>query len=175
MDTTLRKATEPDFLLISNLVPYYVYDMSGDMGWSPNSEGRYGGCDNLAEYWEKPDHDPYIIMVDGMVGGFALVRPYPADPARTEIGEFFVLRKYQGHGVGAASAFWLFDAYAGKWLVRVLDANARARRFWEKVIAAYTHGRFTKTAEQYHSPYSGTWAMQFYQFETTPDHRGRRL
>jgi len=166
MDTVLRKATDDDFPLIKSLVPYYIYDMSGDMGWGPNAEGRYDGCDELRDYWHKPDHHPYVITVGGRIGGFAMVRPYPGDLERTEIGEFFVLRKFQGRRVGRASAFWLFDSHPGRWLVRVLDRNAGACRFWKKTIAAYTDGRFTQTAEQYLCPHSGTWPMQFYRFES---------
>ena len=168
-DTNLRKATDTDFPLVRNLVPYYIYEMSGEMGWNPNAEGRYDGCDDLSDYWQKPDYCPYIITADGSIAGFALVRPYPAEPGRTEIGEFFVLRKYQQRGVGAASAAWLFDAHPGLWLVRVLDANTRACRFWEKVIADYTQGRFTRTSEQHHCPHSGTWPMHFFRFESRRD------
>lgn len=164
----LRKATLADLPLVRNLVPYYIYEMSGYTGWNANAEGRYDGCDDLPDYWHKADHHPYIIAVEGAVGGFALVRPYSAEPGRMEVGEFFVLRKYQGSGVGASSACWLFDAHPGQWLVRVLDANMGARTFWEKVIDRYTEARLTKTAEQYHCPHSGTWPMQFYRFESRP-------
>jgi predicted acetyltransferase len=166
MDTTLRKATDDDRRLIKNLVPYYIYDMSGPMGWDPNAEGLYDGCDELPEYWKKPDHHPYVITVDGRIGGFAMVRPYPGELERTEIGELFVLRKFQGHGVGTVSAFKLFDAHPGQWLVRVLNGNTGARGFWQKVIEAYTDGRFTHSAEQYLCQHSGVWPMQFYRFES---------
>ncbi len=93
MITSLRKVTDRDFPVINNLVPYYVYEMSGEMGWDPNTEGCYGGCDDLRDYWEKPDYCAYVI-------------------------------------------------------------------------AEYTNGDFTQTAEQYVCPYSGTWDMQFYRFAT---------
>ncbi len=164
METVLRKATKEGFSLIKNLVPYYIYDMSGSMGWDPNEEGRYDGCDDLEEYWHKPDHHPYLIYVDGKIGGFTLIRPYPNEPDRMEIGEFFVLRKFQNRGVGKAAAFQLFDLYPGQWLVRVLDRNTGACCFWRKVIAGYTDGHFTQTSEEYRCPYSGTWPMQSYRF-----------
>ena len=61
----LARATDSDFAVVKNLVPYYIYDMSEFMGWEPNAEGRYDGCDDLRHYWEKPDHHPYLIRVDG--------------------------------------------------------------------------------------------------------------
>lgn len=164
-DIQLTRATNNDFQVIKNLVPYYIYDMSEYMGWDCDPEGRWGGCDELPDYWQKPDHHPYIIMVDQSTAGFALIRRYPEEAERYEIGEFFVARKFKGRGIGKSSAFWIFDLYPGKWLVRVLDANTGAVGFWGKVIRERTNGDFTQTAEQYMSPYSGTWQMQFYRFE----------
>lgn len=166
MEIVLRNATEEDFKVIENLVAYYIYDMSEYMGWDPNAEGRYGGCDDLRDYWDKPDHHPYVITVDGKISGFAMVRPFPDEKDRTEIGEFFVLRKYKGRGVGITSAVWLFDAHPGPWLIRVLEDNTGACKFWEKVIKAYTKGHFSQTTEQYVCPHSGKWTMKFYRFES---------
>ena len=94
MNTVVRRARDEDLPVIKNLVPYYVYDISGHMRWRPDAEGHYGGCDDLPEYCEKPDHHPYLITVDKEMAGFAMVRPYAGDPERTEIGEFFVLRVF---------------------------------------------------------------------------------
>ena len=166
LKVSVVRATQDDLTFVKNLVPYYVYDMSEYMGWDPNDEGRYDGCDDLPDYWRKPDHHPYLIQADGKVTGFALVRPYRGEPARNEIGEFFVLRKYRGHGVGRSSAYWLFDTHPGKWLVRVLESNAAALGFWQKVINDYVDGTVVPTAEVYACPVSGTWPMLFYRFES---------
>jgi len=164
MNTILRKATDDDYALIKNLVRYYIYDMSEYMKWDCNREGRWDGCEELSDYWEKADHYPYLIRVDASVAGFALIRPFPNEPDRTEIGEFFVARKFKGQGIGKESAFQLFDAYPGKWLVRVLENNSGAVQFWEKVIREYTLRSFNSSAEQYTDPHSGSWAMKFYRF-----------
>ncbi len=121
---------------------------------------------NSPRYWDQPDHHPHLIRVDGTVAGFALVRPCPDEPGRFEIGEFFVARKFKGCGVGRDCAFRLFGAFPGKWLVRVLNDNTGARRFWEKVVREYSGGNFEQTEEQYTCPRSGTWLMQFYRFES---------
>ncbi len=138
--------------------------MSEYMGWDCNQQGRYDGVDDLADYWEKPGYCPYLIRVDGRIGGFAMVRPYPGEPARTEIGEFFILRKFHGQGIGRQCAFWLFDAHVGDWLIRVLDGNTGARAFWQRVIDQYTVGAFERTSQVYECPRFGRWPMQFYRF-----------
>ena len=164
--TAVQAATESDFDFIKNLVPYYIYDMSEYMGWDPNREGRYDGCDELPDYWNKPDHRPYLITVDDTIAGFAMVRPCPDEPMRSEIGEFFILRKFRNHGIGRKSAYSIFDLHPVKWLVRVLDDNAGALRFWRTVIHGYTDGHVVRTAETYESPEAGTWPMQFFRFES---------
>lgn len=166
MNINVSPASDNEQTLVKNLVPFYVYDMSEYMGWDCNSEGRWDGCDELPEYWEQTDYFPYLIRVDSKLAGFALVRPYPKDPERFEIGEFFVARKFKGLGVGRTSAFQLFEKHPGKWIVRVLDGNHGARVFWAKVIKEFTSGEFIQTSDQYDDPYSGVWNMQFYQFRS---------
>ncbi|MBT4497034.1 MAG: GNAT family N-acetyltransferase [Gemmatimonadetes bacterium] len=166
MHPELTRASETDFPFIKNLVPYYIYDMSEYMDWDCNPEGRYDGCDELPEYWEKSEHHPYLIRMDGKTAGFAMIRPYPMEPERIEVGEFFILRKYKRRGIGKRNAFQLFNTYSGKWLVRVLDQNTGARLFWDRIITEYTKGIFEQTPEVYECPHSGTWPMQFYRFES---------
>ena len=108
----------------------------------------------------------YVIRVDDEVAGFVLVRPYPGEPKRMEIGDFFVARKFKGRGVGKVSAFQAFDAHPGKWTIRVLDENRGARVFWGKILEEYTQGSCALTAEKFSDPHSGTWDMQFYRFDS---------
>ena len=164
----LRKATAPDLAIVRNLVPYYVYDMSESMGWDCNGEGRYDGCDDLPDYWSKPGHHAHVITVQGRVAGFAMARPCPCEPDRMEVGEFFVLRRFRGRGVGALSAKQLFGAFPGKWLIRVLDGNKPALAFWERVIARHAVGDVRRTSETYECPHSGRWPMQFFRFACSP-------
>ena len=95
-----------------------------------------------------------------------MIRPYPDELERTEIGEFFVARKFKRQGIGRESAFHLFDAYPGKWLIRVLEENSGACEFWEKVIREYTLGSFDLRSEEYTDALSGSWSMKFFRFES---------
>ena len=166
MNIQLTRAPASELPLVRNLVPYYVYDQSEHMGWNCNAEWRWDGCDELPDYWKEPDHHPYVIRVNDDIAGFAFVRPFPGEPERREMGDFFVARKFKGRGVGKVSAFQAFDAHPGKWIIRVLDGNRGARSFWAKVVDEYTQGDFVLTAEKFSDPHSGTWDMQFYRFDS---------
>jgi len=163
-EARIEAATPADFPTVKNLVPYYIYDLSEHLGWSCNAEGRYDGCDDLPDYWEKEDHHPFLIRAGNEIAGFAMVRPYPDEPDRMEIGEFFVLRKFKRRGIGREAAYRLFDRFQGEWLVRVLDENTGALCFWEAVIDEYTQDDHQRCSETYECPHSGTWPMQFFRF-----------
>jgi len=166
MNIKIINAIPEDFTVVKNLVAYYIYDMSEFMGWNCNTTGQWNGCGDLPDYWEKPNHHPYLIKVNENIAGFAMVRRFPNETQRFEIGEFFVIRKFKGQGVGKFAAFWLFNAFSGLWIVRVLDENSRARGFCRNVISEYTDGNFKKTSETYVCPYSGSWPMQYYRFNS---------
>jgi predicted acetyltransferase len=167
MNIQLLKASDSDFTVIRNLVPYYVYDISEYTRWDCDTDGRWDGCTELPDYWEKPGHHPYLIRVEDSIAGFALVRPFPDESQTNEIGDFFVARKYKGLGIGRVSAFRTLDNHPGKWVIRVLEENHGALLFWNNVISEYTRGIFTRDLDQYDDPYSGSWMMHFYRFDST--------
>jgi predicted acetyltransferase len=102
--------------------------------------------------------------LDEKIVGFALLRPFPYENDRNEIGEFFIAKKFTRKGIGTQVAIHLFDTYPGKWLIRVLKGNNNANSFWGKVIDKYTNGQFIVSEEEYHDPYSGDWNMTYYRF-----------
>jgi predicted acetyltransferase len=178
MQIDLLQATEDDLPIVRNLVSYYVYEISGPMGWECNAEGVFGGCDDLAEYWrtnhpETPPEDqwpepkwrgyPFVIRVDHLTAGFVLVKQYGerAEPSY-DMSEFFVLRQYQRQGVGQAAACEAFDQFRGLWEVRQLLQNTPAVAFWRKVIGAYTGGRFSEVKKE--EPHYGI-EMNFMRFD----------
>ncbi len=164
--TEVRIAPPEQKPFLLNLIPYYIYDMSEYMGWDPNRKGQFGGCDEFIQSWGKPGQVPYFIYEKDKVAGFAGVHPCPDEPERSEIQEFFILRRHKRQGVGTSAACLLFDRHPGPWLVRVMDENEGACRFWSRVIDDYTGGTFQQTSQQYVSEHSGTWPMQYYRFES---------
>jgi predicted acetyltransferase len=97
----------------------------------------------LSTYWSEPDRHPFLIRSDGRLAGFALIKrgsEVGGDPGAMDVVEFFVLRGCRRQGVGRAAAFEIFDRFPGRWLVRVLESNASALRFWESAITNYARG-----------------------------------
>ncbi len=91
---------------------------------------------------------PFVVRVDGRLAGFALIRQLDRKtPPTFEVGEFFVLRKYRGRGVGKSVACALFDRFRGNWEVRELLENRPAQKFWKAVIGAYAGGEYTEKVE----------------------------
>ncbi len=153
----IKIAGKVEFKIIKNLIPYYIYDMSEEMDWDCSEDGCWDGSEDLPKYWEKDSHQPYLIKLDEKIAGFALIRPFPYENDRIEIGEFFIIKKFTRKGIGTQVAKYLFDTYRGKWLIRVLKDNASASSFWNKIIDEYTKGQYTVTEEEYRDPFSGNW------------------
>lgn len=133
----LEVATKVQRSLIENLFTYYVYDMSEFMAWNPDEMGQYSFNSTILDaYWQQGDHTPYLIMVDGNVAGFALVRRYPTAAHVWDMGQFFVLRKYKGQGVGKCVLEKIVKAHPGQWQIRVLKENMGAQLFWQSAVRA---------------------------------------
>lgn len=151
---------------VENLFQYYLYDMSEYMGWPPDKDGTYKidkSLTNLAEYWSKPEHYPYLIMVDNEVAGFSLIRRYPGSTDTFDIGQFFVLRKFKGAGVGRSAFNMTVAMQPGKWVTRVLAGNQGAYTFWEKVISEVAVEEPTVKRELYRAT-----DMHFFYYEVRP-------
>jgi len=155
MGVTLHEATDQDLPIAKNLVPYYIYDMSEYLGWACTPDGRFDGCDELPSYWEEPGKHAFMLRAGKEIAGFALVRGnHEEEDIDFSIGEFFVLRKFRGRGVGERIARQLFDRFRGRWKVAQLARNTPALAFWRKVIGRYTSGEFHECEED--SPW-GEW------------------
>ncbi len=160
MKVELIKATDEDLPIVHNLIRYYVYDMSKLTGWDCTPQGTYGGCDGSREYWH-PNHPdtptefrwsdnrkgyPYMISVNGKIAGFVLLQELCVDGKPLfDVGEIFVLGKFQRLGVGRQTAHKLFKMFRGSWRLRQLPENIPAVKFWRKVIGEFTNGNFKES------------------------------
>ncbi|MFO1258053.1 MAG: GNAT family N-acetyltransferase [Gammaproteobacteria bacterium] len=173
-----------DEIIILNLGRYYEYDMSlycGDLpGWEfpENDEYRSEGITlKLKSYFTEPNHYPFLIRVNSELAGFAMVYR-PTDPPVTDwrIGEFFILNKFKGKGIGQTVAHQLFGQFQGKWSVPVIPQNQGALAFWRKAIQKHVSGAFTENYVTLYDP--NPIEMLILQFEsripTTDDFSGRR-
>lgn len=138
------------FAVVRNLFALYAHDMSEFVSLDVEDDGRFAIPASLASYWEGPDvsrRAPFLVLADGKLAGFALVRRIADDPVTYDMGEFFILRKYRRSGLGRTAAWLLFDRCNGDWEVRELPANAGAQAFWRRIIADYTRGAFVERQE----------------------------
>ncbi|NVK32288.1 MAG: GNAT family N-acetyltransferase [Gammaproteobacteria bacterium] len=160
MKITLERETGATF--ITGLFHYYLYELSVYVDIPLSDRGHFEVDDSvtgLSDYWSKPNHHAYLIRADGQVAGFVLLRPYPHEPDRMEVGQFYVLAKYQRNGIGGRAAAAAIATHSGNWLVRVLPQNHRAVAFWQSVIEPNAEGAVEVTTELYNGH-----LMNFYRF-----------
>ena len=147
MALDLVPATKAQIPLVQELARFYIYEFSGAMGWDYEAEdaGVLYQCDDLSRFWAPGNH-PFLIQRGPALAGFALVDHRGLDPATEHnMGEFFILRRYQRQGIGRQIALRLFERFPGRWEVLQMDGNAPAIAFWRAVIGAYTEGRYEET------------------------------
>lgn len=136
--------------VLGNLMQLYLYEFT-DIDWAEGSDLKEIGADGkytyhyFDAYWAEPGRDPYLILADGKLAGFALVlerRLLDPDHEGHAIAEFFVLRNMRRRGIGEAAARFLFERYPGEWEVAELEANQPAQHFWRVVIGRYSGGGY---------------------------------
>jgi predicted acetyltransferase len=183
MQIDIVEAGASDEAVVRNLFSLYVHDLSEFTGWDVPDTGLFGASQFLAQYWGRKPEDgrlhwpgglrgfPFLIRADGKLAGFALIREIGKDPPSFDVGEFFVLRKYRGRGVGKEVAHRLFDMFTGNWQVRELPENTPAQAFWRRIIGEYTGGDYVETREVF-PPFPYEMVVQ--RFSNAGDGHGGR-
>src|SRR5688572_22554606 len=73
------------------------------------------------------------------LAGFVLLNQIGFDAdAAWNMGEFFILAKFQGKGIGRFAASQIWKTHAGLWEVSVIPENKRGLNFWRKAISNFT-------------------------------------
>lgn len=142
IELNIMKIEEKSLLI--RLMELYNYDFTRFDNEDINEYGYYG-YSHIDDYWNEEGRFPYLIRVDGKIAGFALVCPhcmYINDDNSRSIGEFFVMVKYRGKGVGKYVATEIFDKHPGVWEVCHMPCNTPAGEFWKKVITEYTKNNY---------------------------------
>ncbi|MEL7430991.1 MAG: GNAT family N-acetyltransferase [Chlamydiota bacterium] len=149
MKIHLSVATKDDKNIIENLGRFYVYDMSRYCGFLPTWEVPSNGlfaCTDLSSYLEKADRHAFLVKVDEELAGFVLINKLGSTPdVDWNVGEFFIVSKFQGKGVGRHVAEQVFDQFPGVWETSQILENTAAIEFWDRVVSQYTNGQFEKT------------------------------
>ncbi|CDR34211.1 GNAT family N-acetyltransferase [Criblamydia sequanensis] len=155
-EVTLVKAEDKDKETIQNLGRFYVYEMSRHCGFLEGWEVPCNGlfeCRHLSSYIEKPDRHAFLIKVDGELAGFVLINKVGSTfDVDWNVGEFFVVSKFQEKGIGKIVAEQIFNQFPGIWETAQIPENRAARDFWEKVVSQYTDGQYEKSVKTIEYP-----------------------
>ena len=142
----LIKATLADYPLIENMWRFYVYDMGRYCGFNEAWECPTNLAfvpDDLTNYFTDPTRKAYLVNVGGEIAGFVLLNKVGTKPeVDWNVGEFFIIGKFQGKGIGEQVAVQIFEEFSGVWEVTVTPENRSALSFWRQVIFHYTNGHF---------------------------------
>lgn len=146
-EISLIKANLADYPTIQNMARFYVYDMSRECGfisvdWACPSNGLYESFD-FKNYFEEANRCAYLIKVKNELAGFVLLNQEGHFSKTTwNMGEFFILAKFQGKGVGHHCAHQIWKMHEGLWEVSVIPENRSALRFWRNTISLFTQDNY---------------------------------
>ncbi|WPY00714.1 GNAT family N-acetyltransferase [Candidatus Trichorickettsia mobilis] len=146
---SIIKATIDDHLRIQNMARFYVYDLSRDCGsissdWAIPEDGLYESFD-FKNYFEDRSRKAYLVKVYDEIAGFVLLNKATESPSNNwNMGEFFIIAKFQGQGIAYQIAKEIWSMHPGKWEVSVIPNNKSALKFWEKAISEFTSKIFNK-------------------------------
>jgi predicted acetyltransferase len=150
LNIKIISATILDYPTIQNMARFYVYDMSRYCGfiskdWAIPENGLYE-CFDLKKYFEDSDRKAYLVKLESneLVGFVLLDKQSTSDNIDWNMGEFFVLAKFQGKGIAAEVAKKIWIMHPGKWELSVIPENKPALAFWRKAIVAFSNNNYTE-------------------------------
>ncbi|MBM6619470.1 GNAT family N-acetyltransferase [Bacillus suaedaesalsae] len=136
----INKVTLQEKEKLGNLFEYYVYEFSPYLKIDIGTDGKFG-FGQLNEYFTD-SYDPYFIYKDDNLVGFCIVQKLTNKDYDYQVDQFFILKRYEGLGLGKAAAFQIFNQYKGRWNITQIETNYKAQAFWRGTIKAYTNNTF---------------------------------
>ncbi|PPE03408.1 GNAT family N-acetyltransferase [Holospora curviuscula] len=150
---SIIQETMDDYPCIQNMARFYVYDLSRECGsissdWAMPEDGLYESFD-FKNYFEEPSRKAYLVKVYDEIAGFVLLNQATEDATNTwNMGEFFIIAKFQGVGIATRVAKQIWNMHPGMWEVSVIPNNKSALKFWGKSISEFTSGTFNKQIKE---------------------------
>lgn len=150
---SIINATLDDYPCIQNMARFYVYDLSRECGsissdWEIPEDGLYE-CFDFKSYFEESSRKAYLIKVYDEIAGFVLLNQATENSENNwNMGEFFIIAKFQGQGIASRVAKEIWNMHPGKWEVSVIPNNKSALNFWGKAISEFTSGTFNKQIKE---------------------------
>ena len=154
----LTRALPGEARVIDNMMQLYTHDFSefwaGTARGDLNSEGLFEPY-SLEGYWSRPNWSALFIWHNRVLAGFSLIndQTHTEEPVDRNVGEFFILRKHRGQGVGRLAAELVFSSHTGSWEIAVARKNMRAAEFWRRTV--HNSGRAADIREM--DLQTGTW------------------
>jgi predicted acetyltransferase len=142
----LVTATIKDYQLIQNMARFYVYDLSRECGqtssdWKLPEDGLYESFD-FKHYLTEQFKKAFLVKVSEEIAGFVLINQ--EKEGVWNMGEFFIIARFQGKGIASIVAQKTWKLFPGKWQISVIPENKKAIAFWEKNIKDFTEDTFNK-------------------------------
>lgn len=143
------KATLNDYPALQNMARFYVYDMSRSCGfiseeWACPSNGLYDSHD-FKIYFSDPTRQAFLVKVGDELAGFVLLNKIGTQPQTDwNMGEFFILAKFQGKGIGNIVTHEIWKMHPGLWEVTIIPENKPALSFWRKAVSNFTSGNYSE-------------------------------
>ncbi|WP_115708823.1 GNAT family N-acetyltransferase [Legionella sainthelensi] len=149
----LIPASLNDYPIIRNMARFYVYDLSRNCGnssvdWAIPVDGLYEAC-ACKNYFEDADRKAFLIKIGDELAGFVLLNQVAtSSDVNWNVGEFFILARFQRQGIGRLVAYDLWNTYPGRWEVSILPENKDGLSFWRKTISVYTEGKYSEIVKK---------------------------
>ncbi|MFS0821214.1 GNAT family N-acetyltransferase [Bacillus sp. 1P02SD] len=147
MDIQIREVSKEEEEVMHNLMQFYIYEFTKYMSTIRIKDDGCFDRFNLDDYWTGRNHHAYFVRVDGLLAGFVLMQSETEEEPNS-IEEFFIMRGYEGKGIGSNVAEQIFAMFPGRWHVRQSEKNERARAFWRNIISKSTKGNFTERFDE---------------------------
>lgn len=143
----LVPASINDYPTVQNMARFYVYDMSRYCGfisedWACPTDGLYESYD-FKSYFEDPTREAFLVKIANELAGFVLLnRLGTSSQTDWNMGEFFIIAKFQGKGVAMQVAHQIWETHPGQWEICIMPENKPALVFWRKVVSHSTQGNY---------------------------------
>lgn len=152
MNIKITPATVSDYPMIQNMARFYVYDLSRECGfisndWALPADGLYESFD-FKDYFQDDDKRAFLIKYNEEIAGFVLLSQKGLFSKTTwNMGEFFILAKFQRKGIGSHAATQIWNDLPGAWEISVIPENKNAANFWRRNILNYSGSTFKESTQ----------------------------
>lgn len=131
--------------ILLNLFEFYDYEFSQYLNFDVNEEGVFRKAP-VAKYMSDDKYSALFIKSDEALLGFVIVKKSD-DKRAFEMEQFFILKKYNGKGIGKQAAINIFDRFKGDWKVTQIEKNYPAQAFWKSVIRNYSNHSYRESCD----------------------------